>query len=114
MVPHFDWSQEYPLDLARLCAALERYGAERAIVFGSYARGDFDELSDVDLVVIKQTASPYFQRASELAALLPFGRVDAFVFTPEEFEKMKARGNALAEIVETEGVILYERAQGAT
>ena len=29
----------------------ERYGVERLSLFGSYARGEADELSDVDLIV---------------------------------------------------------------
>ena len=31
----------------------ERYGVERLSLFGSYARGEADELSDVDLIVDK-------------------------------------------------------------
>ena len=36
--------------VASIC---ERYGVERLSLFGSYARGEADELSDVDLIVDK-------------------------------------------------------------
>lgn len=105
----FEQGADCPIDIERLRAALAEYGAERAIVFGSYARGDWDELSDVDLVILKRTDAPYFRRLADLAPLLPPGRVEAFVYTPEEFEAMRARGSAFAETVDAEGVLLYER-----
>lgn len=109
MERRFEVRADYPLDFERLRRALAEYGAERAIVFGSYARGDWDELSDVDLVILKRTDDPYLKRISDLAAVLPFGRIEAFVYTPEEFEAMRARGNAFAETVAAEGALLYER-----
>jgi len=35
-----------------ITALLKKYHAERAILFGSYARREADDLSDIDLVVI--------------------------------------------------------------
>ncbi len=35
-----------------ITALLQKYHAERAILFGSYARHEADSLSDIDLVVI--------------------------------------------------------------
>lgn len=35
-----------------IAALLKKYHAERAILFGSYARHEADSLSDIDLVVI--------------------------------------------------------------
>lgn len=37
---------------ALVCPVLEKYGAERAILFGSYARREADAESDIDLLVI--------------------------------------------------------------
>ena len=36
---------------AAVAPICERYGVERMTLFGSYARGEADELSDVDLMV---------------------------------------------------------------
>jgi hypothetical protein len=61
-------------------------------------------------VIIKRTTRPFFDRLCEVATLLPSesGAVDVLVYTPEEFARMKANGNVFAEMVEAEGVILYD------
>lgn len=30
----------------------KKYGVERAYIFGSYARGDYDENSDIDIIIV--------------------------------------------------------------
>jgi predicted nucleotidyltransferase len=94
--------------LSDVKSALQPYGAERIYVFGSWARGAQDELSDLDVVVIKNTRKPFFHRLREVSALLPrdFGAVDILVYTPDEFAKMCDDGNAFAEMVLEEGLIL--------
>lgn len=72
---------------AAAAAEAATYGPERIYLFGSWARGEADELSDIDLVVIKPTSTPFLERLREVARLLPsqIGAVDVFVYTPEEF-----------------------------
>jgi predicted nucleotidyltransferase len=91
--------------------ALRPYGAERIYVFGSVARGEADELSDIDLVIIKETDRPFLERLREVARLLPpdIGGVDILVYSPEEFSAMLADGNAFAETVVDEGRLVYDR-----
>lgn len=55
----------------RLIKSLLHYEPERAYLFGSWAKGKEDELSDLDAVVIKQTDSPFLDRLKEAACLLP-------------------------------------------
>ncbi len=95
----------------RIINCLLPYQPERLYLFGSWARGEEDELSDIDLVVIKQTSSPFFDRLREATRLLPpdMGGVDILVYTPEEFEKMKEEGNAFAELIAEEGALIYDR-----
>jgi len=96
--------------LRRLVEALTSYRPDRVYLFGSWTTGEADELSDVDLVVIKSTPAPFFERLREINKLLPsdFGAIDILVYTPEEFADMKANGNVFGEMVEAEGVILYD------
>ena len=96
--------------------AIERYAPERAILFGSAARGDTDTFSDVDLVLIKKTQQPFLERLVEFARLLPpeLTRVDAFIYTPEEFADMQERGNPIARAALTEGKTIYEASAGRT
>ena len=96
--------------LTRTCRA-RGHDAERIYLFGSAARGEADDLSDVDLVIIKQTTQPWLDRMPEVARLLPadVGGVDALVYTPEEFARMLDEGNAFAQMIAEEGWVLYER-----
>lgn len=91
--------------------ALRPYQAERIYLFGSWARGEEDELSDLDMVVIKRTASPFFDRMREVLQLIPagMGSVDVLVCTPEEFAEMQAEGNAFAEMIAEEARLIYDR-----
>ena len=101
----------YTLDeLARLAApSLERAGAIKAVVFGSWARGEAD--GDLDLIVVLPTDLPMLERGSLLADLvdiLPVA-VDLLVYTPEEFARGMQRGYGLFEALTREGVTIYQR-----
>ena len=52
----------------------------------------------------------FLDRLREFALLLPPGlpRVDAFIYTPEEFELMRERKNPLIMKVLSEGEVVYE------
>lgn len=93
----------------KIVDCLKRYNPEQIIIFGSSARGDADEQSDVDVVVIKQTDKRFLDRLIEAARCLDndLGKVDVFVYTREEFEEMRHRGNPFIEKVVTEGRVIY-------
>jgi predicted nucleotidyltransferase len=97
-------------DLARRAAPiLERAGARRAVAFGSYARGDADAWSDLDLVVVLETDLPPLERAALLSDLfdaIPIG-LDLLVYTPEEFRRGIERGLGVFERLEREGVTIH-------
>ena len=66
---------------------LMAYEPERVILFGSAARGDADERSDIDLIVVKKTEVRFVQRLVTAGALVPPGiSADVFVYTPQELE----------------------------
>ena len=101
-------ARQRPRFLNELCRRLVAAGAQRIYLFGSYARGEADEDSDVDLVVLKQTALPFLDRLREAAACLdPDWPVDVLVYTPAEWEQMQEHGNAFAELVSEEGIVLH-------
>jgi len=76
--------------LEKIVRGLEKYGADKAILFGSAARGDVDRWSDVDLIVIKQTDRRFLDRLKDVyEAIEPDFALDVLVYTPEEFERMK-------------------------
>ncbi len=82
--------------LSRLRSALAGYQAERVLVFGSAARGDWHEASDIDLLIVRDTEEPFFERLRQVYRLLPPDlAVDVLVYTPQELERMLTRGNGL-------------------
>ncbi len=96
--------------IQKLIKSLLPYQPERLYLFGSWAKGEEDELSDVDIVVIKQTVTPFFDRLREVANLLPveIGGVDILVYTPNEFAAMRHEGNAFAEMIAEEARLIYD------
>jgi predicted nucleotidyltransferase len=97
--------------LKKAIECLKRYDPEKIILFGSYARNDFDSESDIDFVVIKNTEKRFIERLLEVAELLgnELGKIDVFVYTPEEFERMIEWGNPFIERVLKEGKVVYEK-----
>ena len=97
-------------ELTRIVGALRKLGAERVVLFGSHARGDFNEASDIDLLVVLDTDERMVDR---IERVLEAGdselSVEPLVYTPEEVERLKDQGSALIETVEREGRVLYER-----
>ena len=82
------------------------YRAERVILFGSYARGDATEDSDVDLLVVARTKERFFERMASVRRLIRDLRdglpVSPIVLTPVELEKRRQAGNPFVrEILET-------------
>lgn len=80
---------------------LKSYRPEKIILFGSYAYGQPEEDSDVDLLVIKKTRDHFHERQKKARILLKTTTpVDIFIFTPEEFEKAKQSNLLIKEAVE--------------
>jgi predicted nucleotidyltransferase len=101
------------IDIERVVASIAALGVDKVIVFGSRARGDCDELSDLDLVVIMRTEKRFLDRLKDVyLAVMPDFAMDALVYTPEEYARMLAEGNSLIEMVEREGRVVYERPRG--
>ena len=58
-------------------------------MFGSVARGEADEWSDLDLIVIADTDRTFFERFRDFDGLYEvWPRLDLLVYTSAEFERM--------------------------
>jgi predicted nucleotidyltransferase len=87
----------------------EEINAFLVILFGSYARGQAGEYSDVDLMIVAESELPRFKRSRELYKLFrpyPFG-MDLVVYTPEEIEKGKKSPISFISRVLREGKTVY-------
>jgi predicted nucleotidyltransferase len=91
----------------------------RIILFGSYARGNPNENSDIDLMVIlddnhvsKTYAERLNKRISIRKLVLEINRkvpLDILVYSKAELQKIKEHGNYLIDEIEKTGKILYEK-----
>lgn len=95
----------------KVIECIKRYNPQKIIIFGSYTRGETDEYSDLDFVVIKKTKKRFIRRLIEVAKLIDYkhGQVDVFVYTPTEFNRMIKYGNPFIEQVLKEGKVVYEK-----
>ena len=82
-----------------------------AYIFGSYARSDADQYSDIDLVIIADSERAFVDRFVDFWDLwnLVEPSIDLLVYTPREWEQMKLCKNPLAMKIIEEGILLYER-----
>jgi predicted nucleotidyltransferase len=78
---------------------------KKVLLFGSLARRNLHETSDIDLIVVKNTDKKFLDRLDEfyLDASEP---LDILVYTPAEFEEMKERPFIRKAL--KEGRILHE------
>ena len=99
----------HDLDMLRLALVPYLKGARKAIVFGSVARGDADEWSDLDLVIIADTTRPFLERYRDFEGLYDvWPRLDLLIYTPAEFARMREEGRPFIEHVLAEGVVIHE------
>ena len=99
--------------IEKVVEGLMGYDPEKIILFGSAARGDTDEYSDIDLIVVKKTDQRFVQRLVEAGSFIPpHLSVDVLVYTPDELNAMVEDGNPFIEQALKEGMVLYEKSTG--
>ncbi|MCX7045105.1 MAG: nucleotidyltransferase domain-containing protein [Candidatus Sumerlaeota bacterium] len=103
------------IDIREIHKVAKRIGiaanADRIILFGSYARGEATENSDVDLLIIAKSDQPRFKRSRALYQMFnpyPFS-MDLLVYTPDEIAEAKGTSLSFVSTALREGKILYER-----
>ena len=87
------------------------YDPEKIILFGSYAVGNPNVNSDLDLFVIKESELPRPQRTMQVRRML-YGvmiPIDLVVYTPQEIEQSKDNTYSFVFEVLKTGKVLYER-----
>jgi predicted nucleotidyltransferase len=88
-----------------------QFHPDKIILFGSYARGDATEDSDVDLLVVMETKERMNRRALSIRKALWGFSVpkDILVRTPREFQERSNQSWNILYFVAHEGKVLYER-----
>jgi predicted nucleotidyltransferase len=93
----------------RLISSFEHFSPNKIILFGSLARAEEDEFSDIDVIVVYKTTKPFLGRLRELYLSWDIPRaIDILAYTPEEFEEMSRENSFIKEVLST-GEVIYER-----
>lgn len=82
---------------------------KQIILFGSHARGDANDHSDVDLLVVAQIVTDRYEEMIRLnRALKGLGMpVDLLVVSEEEFEQRSVTPGTVEHAARREGRVLY-------
>ena len=95
---------------SRLAPVLQRYHVCRAIVFGSFARGEPSPRSDLDLILVQRPDKRFFERYEgllcDLGQAVPERALEVLIYTPEELERLRSRRFITRAL--REGRVIYE------
>ena len=108
-------SKQFHQEAERLAEIIaKKYKPEKIIFYGSAARGKVTENSDIDLCIIKKSKLPLHKRIVQVYNSIEEDwdwkrAFEPIIFTPEEFEERKRRGNYFIENILKDGKVLYEK-----
>ena len=89
------------------------YKPEKIILFGSYAYGEPDDESDIDLLIVKKTRKPFFERLYDVRRISSEARrgyaFEPVVLTPAEVNERLRVGDQFIDEILTKGEVLYVR-----
>ena len=88
---------------------IHKYGPSKSILFGSAARGEFDNIHDLDFLILKEDVpSRGLDRMRQLDDLIDRTMAaDMLVYRPEEFEYRVKVGDPFIKRILSEGRVLY-------
>jgi predicted nucleotidyltransferase len=79
---------------------MEEFKADKVILFGSRAKGNARQGSDIDLIVISPLFEgiPFIRRMSAVLKKVPFpSHVDYICYTREEFDRIKDASSVIMD-----------------
>lgn len=87
---------------------VEKYKAEKIILFGSAAEGLYTPDSDVDFFIIKSDKKGFHERLVDVYRLIKKNvAADFIVYTPQELKKRVILGDPFIKSILAEGKVLY-------
>jgi predicted nucleotidyltransferase len=88
------------------------YKPEKVILFGSMARGEIKQSSDIDFFIVKSDVPELgVDRIRQLDALIKYRlATDFIVYKPKELEQRLKMGDPFVENILKEGKVLYAAA----
>jgi len=88
---------------------IRKYRPKKIILFGSAGREEYDEVNDLDLLIIKDDVPLYgLERMRRLEELIERNiAVDMLVYRSEEFDERVKLGDPFIKAILREGRVLY-------
>jgi predicted nucleotidyltransferase len=88
---------------------IRKYRPIKIILFGSAGRGEYDEVNDLDFLIIKKDVPLYgLDRMRELDGLIERNiAADMLVYRPDEFNERIKLGDPFIKTILREGRVLY-------
>ena len=93
---------------------------DRIILFGSRARGDHNEDSDYDILVLKEGVRPEERRKLQAkirlklldAGMYRYADIDVVVQDPAKYEELSQKWYLIYYDIKKEGRVIYDRERG--
>ena len=95
--------------LRKIIQLAKQNNVKQVILFGSRARGDYRERSDIDICVIAETTNKRELLTDLYCEIDSEKPVDFLLYTPEEWNKNIEDAQSFAYKLDREGMLLYER-----
>ncbi|OGO25949.1 MAG: hypothetical protein A2136_01450 [Chloroflexi bacterium RBG_16_54_11] len=109
----FSMADQFEILKMKFQPIFERYKIQKAIVFGSFARGEPSARSDLDLILVQDTDKRFFERYEGILAELgkAAGKypIEVLIYTPGELESISHRHFIATAL--REGKVIYESKQ---
>lgn len=88
---------------------IKKYAPEKIIIFGSYLKGEFNQDSDLDFLIIKRNVPENgIDRIREISNLIEREiAVDFLVYQPEEIEERIKLGDPFIKDIINTGKTIY-------
>jgi len=88
---------------------IQKYKPLKIILFGSAVRGKYEQINDLDFLIIKKDVPLYgIERMRELDDLIERNiAADMLVYRPDEFEERIKLGDPFIKTILMEGQVLY-------
>ncbi len=86
---------------------------KRVYLFGSVARNDFNEGSDIDIAIIGDFNERFLDRADRILAMTDLP-VEPLCYTEKEFDEMKRKGNQFVKEILKGKLLFNSEEEGKT
>jgi predicted nucleotidyltransferase len=102
----------------KIIKQLKTINPYKVILFGSYAYGNPDEDSDIDLIVVtndefmpqnyKENINVYLKVSNSISDINKYVSIDLIVYTKPMYKKFNELASMFSKEIEQKGKVLYE------